>query len=225
MLNWFIIKRAVAGPIKDSLDGINTQYQPYMSASPNVKISKITTKHVYFSKCYTTVHVCFCAQKRFVVFTRLSQELSSPWDARELSEHAGGVAVEQWFHGGTSYIPRVALYKPSYSLPTDFSTLYKALKCLYVSLVPVLFQSSVLHCVILDLPPIPRLSYPQPLPRPRTNTTNTSWYEGTDDRFCLSNFQAISFSIQCIEKKKNSLCFNIAKNLVTNSDTIQRKIR
>lgn len=74
----FIIKRSVAGPIKDSLDGIDTQYQPYMSASPNVKISKITTKHVYFSKCHTTVHVGFCAQKRFLVFTRLSQEPSSP---------------------------------------------------------------------------------------------------------------------------------------------------
>lgn len=91
---------------------------------------------------------------------------------------------------------------------TDVSTLYKALKCLYVSLAPVLFQSSVLHCVTLDLSPIPRLPYLQPLPAPpppppeEKNTTNTSWYEGTNDRFCLSNFQAISFSIQCIEKKK-----------------------
>lgn len=139
-----------------------------------------------------------CTKKRFVKFSLGSVRNCRRPEARarELSEHAGGVAVgavAPWRHIVHSKSRAATNRRTACRPPRLFN------KCLYVSLAPVLFQSSVPHCVILDLSPIPTFKQ-SVLAYNVLKKTKT-------------------------KKKVTSLCFNIAKNLVTNSDTIQREIK
>lgn len=117
-------------------------------------------------RCTKTVCSFHSAQSGTAVALRRTWALWTRWRGR------CGAAVIPWryiVHSKSRAVQTVV--QPA----TDVSTLNEALKCLYVSLAPVLFQSSVLHCVTCRLvsnptPPLPPAP-PPPSPAPPENKT------------------------------------------------------